>query len=66
MSPEASEKPEHKSGKPSGIDPYNSDTAVKPGVPEETATKPPRKSIDDLRKLSNAIKQRKSARNPKQ
>lgn len=52
-------------GKQSGIDPYNNDRAIKPKQPEEAATKPRRKSIDDLRTLSEEIRQKKPLRNPK-
>jgi hypothetical protein len=48
-----------------GIDPYNNDTAVKPTQPEGTVTKPPRKSIDDLRKLSEEIRQKRPLRKHK-
>ena len=52
-------------GKRLGIDPYNNDTAVKPTQPKESVKKSPRKSIDDLRKLSEEIKQKRSPQNPK-
>ena len=53
------------SAKQPGIDPYNNDSAVKPTRPEQAATKPPRKSIDYLRKLSEEIKQKKRLQNHK-
>jgi hypothetical protein len=52
------------SGKRSDIGPHDN-SAVAPTRPEEVATKPPRKSIDDLRKLSEEIKQEKLLRNTK-